>query len=189
MGETTLVNTKSTKFLGVTIDDCLTWKEHVGNVYNKIQTNKRLLINARNLLPSDALRKICFAHVYSHLMYSIVVWGLMIPKSSHNSLYRLQKECVKLVAKMLKRSNADPIFKRQGIIRLPDLIKNELCKLGYKVTNKLLPKPLVGLFEQQGGKKTHKYETRNKNTQISSNTVYYYSTKVSYARVSVTLII
>ena len=164
VGEITLVNTKSTKFLGVTIDDCLTWKEHVGNVYNKILTNKRLLINARNLLPSDALRKIYFAHVYSHLMYNIVVQGSIIPKSSHNSLYRLKKECVKLVAKMPKHSNAEPIFKRQCIIRLPDLIKNELCKLGYKVTNKLLPKPLVELFEQQGGKKTHKYETRNKNT-------------------------
>ena len=67
VGETTLVNTKSTKFLGVTIDDCLTWKEHVGNVYNKIQTNKRLLINARNLLPSDALRKI-----YTLPMYTVI---------------------------------------------------------------------------------------------------------------------
>ena len=115
VGEITLVNTKSTKFLAVTIDDCLTWKEHVGNVYNKILTNKRLLINTRNLLPSNALRKIYFAHVYSHLMYSTVVLGLMIPKSSHNSLYRLQKECVKLVAKMPNVPMLSPSLKDKAL--------------------------------------------------------------------------
>ena len=91
VGDTELTNVRCTRFLGVAIDDCLTWKEHVGNLYNKIQANKRLLINVRNLLPTDSLHKIYFAHVYSHLMYSIVVWGLMIPKSLHNSLCRLQK--------------------------------------------------------------------------------------------------
>ena len=97
-------------------------------------------------------------------MYSIVVWGLIIPKSSHNSPYRLQKECVKLIAKMPKRSSVEPIFESQSIIRFPNLIENELRRLRYKVTNKLLPKPLVELFQQCGGKKMHRYETHKKNT-------------------------
>ena len=159
----TLSNTKSTKFLGITIDECLTWNEHVGTLHNKLQTNKRLLLNARNLLPPDALLKIYYAHVYSHLMYGILVWGSMIPKSSLNSLYSLQKQCIKLMARIPRQTCANPAFKKMGIIRLRNLIDNELCKLGYKLSNKIIPKPLISLFQQNGGIKTHKYETRHKN--------------------------
>ena len=68
------------------------------------------------------------------------------------------------MAKVPKHSCVNPIFKRMGIIRFPDLIDNELWKLGYKVTNKIILKPLINLFQQDGGKKTHRYETYNKNT-------------------------
>ena len=100
-----------------------------------------------------SLCKIYFAHIYTHLTYSLVVWGSMIPKSSFNSLYRLQKECIKLVAKLPKTSNVEPTFDQLNIIKLSDLIDNELKKLGHKISNKLLPEPLIELFQRNGGKK------------------------------------
>ena len=54
-------------------------------------------------------------------------------------------------------------FSRLKIIRLPDLIVFHQQKLGYLVSHKLLPTPLLGLFNRRGGRKTHRYETRNKN--------------------------
>ena len=35
--------------------------------------------------------------------------------------------------------------------------------MGYCVTHKLLPKPILRLFNRRGGQKTHRYKTRNKN--------------------------
>ena len=139
IGDVELNNSNSTKFLGVTVGECLTWNAHVGNLHSKIQANKMLLVNAKHLLPTDALRKIYFDHIYTHLTCSLVVWGLMIHKSSYNSLYKLQKECVKLVAKVPKSSCFEPIFDRLNFIRLPGLIENELKKLAYKIVHKLLP--------------------------------------------------
>ena len=40
VGGTLIENTPSTRFLGVTIDDDLTWKEHVNKLYYKISTKK-----------------------------------------------------------------------------------------------------------------------------------------------------
>ena len=151
------------------MDECLTWNEHVGNLHSKIWANKMLLVNAKHLLPTDALRKIYFAHIYTHLTYSLVVWDLMIPKSSYNSLYRLQKECIKLVAKVPKSSCVEPIFDHFNIIKLPGLIENELTKLGYKIANKLLPEPLIKLFQINGGRKMHQYDTRQKNVPNIQN--------------------
>ena len=163
IGDVELKNSNSTKFLGVTVDECLTWNVHVGNLHSKIQANKMLLVNAKHLIPTDALRKIYFAHIYTHLTYSLVVWGLMIPKSLYNSLYRLQKECIKLVAKVPNSSCVEPIFDCLNIIKLPGLIENKLKKLGYKIANKLLPEPLIELFQINGGRKMHRYDTCRKN--------------------------
>ena len=155
IGDVKLNNSSSTKFLGLTVDECLTWNTHVGNLYSKIQANKMLLVNAKHLLPMDALEKIYFAHIYTHLTYSLVVWGSMINKSLYNSLYKLQKECVKLMANVPKSSCVEPIFDRLNLIRLSNLIENELKKLGYKVAHKLLPEPLIQLFLINGGRKRH----------------------------------
>ena len=64
VGNTTISNTHCTSYLGVLIDDKLTWKEHTNQLYCKLLTNKHLLLNAKNLLPEFCLRKIYFAHIY-----------------------------------------------------------------------------------------------------------------------------
>ena len=162
IGDVELPNSKSTKFLGVMVDECLTWNDHVGKIHSKLNSNKMLLVTAKNLLPTSALRKLYFAHIYSHLSYSLVVWGSMMSKSSYNSLYKLQKDCVRLIAKAKGNSSAKPLFSDLKIIRLPDLIENELCKLGYRLDKKIFPIPIVDLFHRNSGKKTHKYDMRQK---------------------------
>ena len=95
IGDVELPNSKSAKFLGVIVDESLIWNDHAGKIHSKLNSNM-LLVTAKNLLPASALRKHYFAHIYSHLSYSLVVWGLMISKSSSNSLYKLQKDLCKM---------------------------------------------------------------------------------------------
>ena len=44
------------------------------------------------------------------------------------------------------------------------MIRLELCKLGYKIRKKLLPKPILDIFHLNGGAKKHRYPTHNKAT-------------------------
>ena len=62
-----IVNSSHTKFLGIMVDDCLTWKQHVNAVMNRARTKKKLLTNAKNLLNVEALRNVYQGHIYSHL--------------------------------------------------------------------------------------------------------------------------
>ena len=162
VGNTVICNTHCTRYLGFLIDDKLTWKEHTNQLYCKLLTNKRLLLNAKNLLPDFCLLKIYFAHIYSHMTYGMSVWSTLSLKSSQTSLYKLQQECMTAMCKPLE--TIESAFNQLKIIRLPDLIRFHQQKLGYLVSNKLLPTPIVGLFNRRGGKKTHCYETRSKNT-------------------------
>ena len=162
VSNTTLSNQHFTKFLGVMIDDKLTWNAHLNKVYNKFLANKRLLMNSKNLLPEFCLRKIYFAHIYSHLTYGISVWGTMCSKCYQKILYQLQQRCVATMCRPLETVNA--AYNQLKIISLPDLLLFSQQKMGYCVTHKLLPKPILRLFNRRGGQKTHRYETRNKNT-------------------------
>ena len=123
VGDTTIKNSMSTKFLGMIVDKCLGWKAHCDYLYSKINANRCLIMKAKNLLPLVCLRNIYMAHIYSHLLYGITVWGPMSPKSSQNSLYRLQKNCIRHMHKKHLRYNTDELFKKSKIIRFPDLVK------------------------------------------------------------------
>ena len=72
----------STKFLGITIDDSLSWTIHINNLFDKLLSNKRLLQNAKKILLSSTLKLIYYAHIQSHLTYGLSVWGNMISKQS-----------------------------------------------------------------------------------------------------------
>ena len=72
---THIINSKSTKFLGVTIDENLTWNEHVNALHNKLLSNKRLLLNAKNLLSDTVLQHIYYSHIYSHFTYGLSIYG------------------------------------------------------------------------------------------------------------------
>ena len=58
------------------------------------------------------------------------------------------------------------------------MIKTEQAKLRYKVRRSMLPKSIHDLFDAHGGKKVHRYPTRNKNLpniQQHANSVFVWS--------------
>ena len=73
-----LPSEESTRFLGVIIDNKLTWMTHTNNLITKLSTNKILIGKSKNLMNQDAKRLIYFAHIHSHLMYANTVWSTHI---------------------------------------------------------------------------------------------------------------
>ena len=94
------------------------------------------------------------------MQYGLGVWGSMTSKSQINEIYTLQKQCIRLLSKD-KATPKDHLFKRHTIIRFPDMIQIELCKLGFKLAKKNLPELLQVLMESRGGKKFHMNNTQN----------------------------
>ena len=95
------------------------------------------------------------------MQYGLGVWGSMTSKSQINEIYTLQKKCIRLLSKD-KATLKDHLFKRHRIIRFPDMIQIELCKLGFKLAKKNLPELLQVLMESRGGKKFHMNNTQSK---------------------------
>ena len=128
------------------MDENLDWIYHTSQLHNKIQANKHLLSIARNVLDKDCLTKIYYLHIYSHLKYSLIVWGSMISSKQQNELFLLYKSCIRIMNRARKNAPTDVLFKENKILKFRDMIKLELLKFGYNLGKKDLPKPITNIM-------------------------------------------
>ena len=145
-----------TKFLGIWIDKDLKWTTHTNTLILKLQRNSNMLFRTKNMLSVQAKKILYFAQIYSHLTYGMSVWGPMATRDAIKKLSSIQLKCIKCIGKN----------KTDTFMIVSDLIKFELAKFGWKITNKQLPPSLsTNILTTHCGQtltKTHRYSTRNK---------------------------
>ena len=66
--------TCKTKFLGVLIDNKLTWKDHINYISGKSARGNRVIIKAREYLNKYTLLSLYYSFVYPYLTYCNQVW-------------------------------------------------------------------------------------------------------------------
>ena len=86
----------------------------------------------------------------------------MAKKYDITSLFVIQKQCIRLVHKCKTTADCTPLFKQNKMLTLHNIINVELAKQGYNINRKLLPKPILDIYDKNGGKKIRCYLTRNK---------------------------
>ena len=85
----------STKFLGVWLDSNLDWNKQFSHICSKLKQNTGLMWRCKNLLTTSTLRSIYFAHVHSHLSYSVLVWGSIIRQGAISELQKCKTHALK----------------------------------------------------------------------------------------------
>ena len=68
------------------------------------------LSTSTNILNTNSLHLIYNAHIHSHLMYGLLVWGPMTSKKAIKDLTSIQDSCVRLVSKVGKNTNVMPLY-------------------------------------------------------------------------------
>ena len=152
----------SCKFLGVYIDQNMLWNTQVEHLHNRITTNLHLLCASKNVLNVDYLRKVYFTHIHSHLVYGLKVWGSMLSAAQTENLFKQQKQCMRILSNRKLRENVESVFKELSVLKFPDMVQLEMCKLGYQLKSKELLIPLIDDFNTCRGCKTHRYPTHYK---------------------------
>jgi hypothetical protein len=89
---------KSTKFLGLHIDEFLSWKNHLAQVNKKISYALFMIKQAKNFLPVDSLKTLYFALIHPHLTYGILAWGSASSSILHKTIM-LQKRAIRTINK------------------------------------------------------------------------------------------
>ena len=77
-------------FLGITLDETLSWKPHLTKVSNKISKIFGILSRTKRYLDTSILLKIYNSLILSQMHYGILCWGFECHK-----LFKLQKKLSK----------------------------------------------------------------------------------------------
>ena len=78
---------QKTKYLGVTIDNSLNWKEHIKTVSTKVSKAIGFLRHSKTFLPQETLKTLYKGIVEPHFRYCCSIWGC----AGSNELNQLQE--------------------------------------------------------------------------------------------------
>ena len=82
---------KETVFLGVILDEHLSWKPHILSVSRKISKSIGIIYKSSFCLPKTSLHCLYYSLVYPYLLYCVSVWGSTY-QSNLRRVFNLQKE-------------------------------------------------------------------------------------------------
>ena len=86
----------STKFLGVVIDESLSWEPHLDHLAAKLNSCIVVIKRIKSCIPETEYNKIYNALFMSHLSYCISCWG-GIPEHRLSKIFAIQKRCIRLL--------------------------------------------------------------------------------------------
>ena len=156
-----LINQVShTKFLGIIIDDKLSWADHLSYISSKVARSAGILSKLRYDLPSVILKSLYDTLVLPHLSYCNIAWG-RAAASRLNPLFRLQKRAIRYITNADFRAHTGPLFANLKTLRLNDI--NDLCTaiFMFKAHKCLLPALFDNYFQYSAT--IHSHNTRRVN--------------------------
>ena len=132
----------STKFLGIYIDKCLTWKEHVKIIASKIAKNLGTLRKIAYLLLSKILINPHYTLVNPYfLIYGNIVWAYT---------YYTCNKCLILLQKRAIRdkyyNHTSKRFQELGIMKFDCINRYLIGHFLFKYFNNLLPPVFINFF-------------------------------------------
>ena len=151
---------KKTKFLGLILDDALSWKPHAIYISKKIAKAIGLISRARKVLSGSTLLQLYYSFMYPYIAYCNLAWG-SAPNTTLWPIYRLQKLAIRLIANIKNQASTLPYCKLKCILRMPEIYQQSVSIFMFKFKNGLLPEIFSSFFTCNNA--THRYPTRTGN--------------------------
>ena len=93
-----LFETVKIKYLGLILDNRLSWKPHITELSKKLSRSVGMLYKIRSFCPLPVMRSLYFSLFNSHLSYGLVAWG-NANKIDIKRITSLQKKAIKAIYK------------------------------------------------------------------------------------------
>ena len=111
---------KSTKYLGITIDNTLTFKEHINNIISSVKKFCGIFYKFRSRLPLTCLKTIYFAMIHSQLNYGIEIYA-----NTYNSflepLVKINNKILRILQNKPLRTPVADLYKKFNTLQITQL--------------------------------------------------------------------
>ena len=150
---------ESINFLGVVVDNELSWIKHIDYVCKKTSMYIGMLFKLRSFLPLKSLKMLYKSVILPHFTYCNLVWG----SASNSHLRRLlilQKKAIRICFNMHFRAHTAPLFKSMQLLNILDNVSFNVVLFMHKFVHQRLPKVFNAFFKKHSD--VHGLNTRGK---------------------------
>ena len=115
-------------FLGLVLNDNMSWKPHIDLLVNKLAKCAGVLNKLKRLLPIHILRTLYFSLLRSRLVYCILTW-----RFDYYRIEKLQKRFARIISSSKYNAHSEPLFKFLDILKIEHLFSQSCLKFAYKL--------------------------------------------------------
>ena len=151
--------TNSVKYLGVILDNKLTWQSHIEQISVKLSRACGMIFKLWHYYPLSTLKLIYYSMFHSVLQYSLINWG-RASKRPLNKIKTLQNRFLRACLFRPSRFFVNALYFEFGVLKLDDMIDMEYAKFLFRYSNSMLPNYLNSCFTSLDS--IHHHYTRQK---------------------------
>ena len=140
-----LMQKDNIKYLGVLVDEHLSWKQQISNVSKKVSRSVSILFKLRYYMNTSMLKGLYYSLVYSHLVYGIEVWGSACD-TNLDKIIVLQKKAIRVITFNERLPvlpgplcSSTPLFSRLELLKFHDIFKFQVSKFVFLTLSSLTP--------------------------------------------------
>ncbi|XP_028405704.1 uncharacterized protein LOC114528270 [Dendronephthya gigantea] len=152
---------ESTKSLGLSIDENLTWKKHIDDISKKVSSGISALKRIRSFVNQDTAVRVYQGLIEPYFSYCAPVWDGIGSKLS-DKLQKLQNRAARVITCSPYDASSSSVLEKLGWNNLHVNRKMQKAILMYKVRNNLTPMYLQDLFVTR----VNHYSLRNTNGKL-----------------------
>ena len=160
-----------TKFLGVIIDDQLSWKPHLLNLNKKLRSACGRIYRIKKHLPESLHKQIYHSLFESHLGFAISVWG-GVSRNQLSPLFITQKKCIRMIfgdnecytnkfmtcarvrtfdnqrlgTDFYRKESTKPLFTKHKVLAIENLYRSRIIMELFKIIKFRTPMSLYSLL-------------------------------------------
>ena len=182
-GNQSLNQANLTKFLGVYVDEYLTWKHHISFICKQISKSVGIIFRSRFYLSSKTKVTLYYALIYPYITYCNSTWSSTYV-SNLNRIFYLQKRVVRAIVNSDYRAHSAPLFAKLGILDIFQVNSFQIAKFMFCHQNQLLPPMFLNLFltssqvHNYGTRAANQYRSHSCRTNLKQFTVLYQGPKI-----------
>lgn len=145
LNNTNICKTDCVKYLGLMIDDKLSFKQHIDDLCNSLVKFNGIFYRLRDSLTPSVAIQLYYSLVCSKISYGAEIYG-MAKATILKPLQILQNRMLKTITFKHRRYPTSTLHKDLGILKVSDIHVLKMCSFIYKYINNILPVSLVILL-------------------------------------------
>ena len=146
------------KYLGILIDEVLSWNKQKDDIYTKLDRADGGLSKLRHFVPKKTCVSVSFSLFYSHILHGCLVWSYSIQRNI-DRIIKLQKRCIRIITYTEFTEHTGPSFSELKLLKVKHIFSLTKLLFMFDFINENIPKERKPIFVIN--RSIHSHETRS----------------------------